>query len=193
MQAKRPPVAQPSRFPSRARSMVWSLGCASLLLLGVRATAARRPPLKTVDHVDLPRYLGRWYEVARLPNWFEKKCDRDVTAEYGMEGDKIRVNNACVKADGTIARSMGSAKIVDTVTYAKLKVTFFWPFYGNYWILGLAPDYRWAVVGEPDRKFLWILSRTPSLSTADWRLAENVARDAGYSIQKLLKTKQTSS
>jgi apolipoprotein D and lipocalin family protein len=172
--------------------MVWSLGCASLLLLGMKAVAANRVPLKTVPSVDLPRYLGRWYEVARLPNRFEKKCDRDVTADYAMDGKKIRVVNTCVKADGTITRSRGSAKIVDLATNAKLKVTFFWPFYGNYWILGLGPDYRWAVVGEPSRKYLWILSRTPSLSAEDWRLAEDVIREAGYSAGELMRTKQTS-
>jgi apolipoprotein D and lipocalin family protein len=101
------------------------------------ATAAT-PPLETVRHVDLNRYTGRWFEIARYPNWFERKCDRDVTADYSIkETGDIRVVNACITRTGKIERSEGTAKVVDASTNAKLKVTFFWPFYGNYWIRGL--------------------------------------------------------
>ena len=126
-----------------------------LFFLGVNACMAQ-VPLKTVDHVDLNRYLGKWYEIARLPNRFEKKCHRDVTAEYSRDGQKIIVHNSCIQQDGKPNVAEGRAKVVDATTNAKLKVTFFWPFYGNYWIIGLDSEYRWAVVGEPGRKYMWI-------------------------------------
>ena len=156
---------------------------------GSNAKSADSPALKTVDHVDIQRYTGRWYEIARLPNRFEKKCDRDVTAEYSLDGKTLRVSNACRKADGALTRAAGKAKIVDSATNAKLKVTFFWPFYGDYWILGLDPQYRWAVVGEPSRKFLWILSRTPKLTESEMQKAELVVRDSGYERSGLIFTR----
>ncbi len=162
-----------------------SVVMAALLLGGwFRASAAE---LKTVDKVDLSRYAGKWYEVARLPNWFEKKCDRDVTAEYTLEGNVVRVRNRCVKADGTPTVSEGKALVVDTATHAKLKVTFFWPFYGKYWVIGLDPDYRWAVVGEPGRKYLWVLSRTPELSREDWARVDRVIGESGYQGSGLVR------
>ncbi|MDE1163694.1 MAG: lipocalin family protein [Acidobacteriaceae bacterium] len=155
-----------------------------------RAGAAEKPPLKTVDHVDLSRYLGKWYELARLPNRFEKKCDRDVMAEYTLDGETVRVVNTCIKADGKATQSKGKAKVVDAATKAKLKVTFFWPFYGDYWIVGLDSEYRWAVVGEPSRKYLWVLSRTKTLSDAEWKVVDGVIREAGYEKSAVRMTKQ---
>ena len=92
--------------------------------------------LQTVDQVDLQRYVGKWYEIARMPNRFEKKCDRDVVAEYAMRGGVISVRNTCVRRNGNSTIAKGTAKVVDERTGAKLKVTFFWPFYGDYWIIG---------------------------------------------------------
>jgi apolipoprotein D and lipocalin family protein len=149
-------------------------------------------PLKTVDRVDLHRYAGKWYEVARLPNRFEKKCDRNVTAEYIVDGNTVNVRNSCIKADGQPTSSSGKAKVVDTATNAKLKVTFFWPFYGQYWIIGLDRDYRWAVVGEPDRKYMWVLSRTASLSPEDSQQIDHVIAASGYQRSALIWTQQKS-
>ena len=164
-------------------------------LIGVTATllgAASAPPLQTVQHVDLDRYTGRWYEIARYPNRFERKCDHAVTAEYSKRPDgKIRVVNACVTSTGKIEKSDGFAKIVDTSTNAKLKVTFFWPFYGNYWIIDLGEKYEYAVVGEPSRQYLWILSRTPMMQdTLYEKILRQIAAN-GYEPQKLVKTNQT--
>ncbi len=137
-----------------------------LLLSPARAgLAEEQPPLDVVDSVDLMRYVGRWYEIASYPAWFQKGCTGSM-AEYTLLPDgKIRVINSCRKGslEGKLKQSKGTAEVVDTETNAKLKVWFFWPFKGNYWIIDLDPGYQWAVVGEPKRKYLWILSRTPTM------------------------------
>ena len=127
----------------------------ALFVLGVAAVVGKvafaesKASLQTVPHVDLTRYLGRWYEIARYPTRFEKDCASDVTATYTqLSGGKVEVLNECRKADGQVKRSKGTAGVVDKRTNAKLKVTFFWPFSGNYWIIDLAPDYSYAVVGN---------------------------------------------
>ena len=148
-------------------------------------------PLETVLRVDLNRYTGRWYEIAKYPNRFERKCDRNVTATYAIRPDgKISVVNACTTRDGKLNQSSGWAKVVDLETGSKLKVTFFWPFFGNYWIIDLGPNYEYAVVGEPSRKYLWILSRTPMMD--DKVYAELVSRlvTKGYDASKLERMKQ---
>jgi apolipoprotein D and lipocalin family protein len=122
-------------------------------------------PLDVVEYVDLNRYSGLWYEIARYPNSFERGCV-GVTAEYTPRDDgRISVVNTCIEStlDGPQRTISGSARVADTTTNAKLKVTFFWPFEGDYWIIDLAEDYSHAVVGSPDRQFLWILSRTPTM------------------------------
>jgi apolipoprotein D and lipocalin family protein len=148
--------------------------------------------LQTVSHVDLSRYIGRWYEIAKYPNRFERKCDRNVTASYAIRPDgKISVVNACTTREGKPTVSTGWAKVVDQKTGAKLKVTFFWPFFGDYWIIELGHNYEYAVVGEPGRKYLWILSRTPKMD--DGIYAEVVSRLAakGYDAAKLELMPQT--
>jgi apolipoprotein D and lipocalin family protein len=131
----------------------------------VQVRAAEKKPLEVVDSVDLDRYLGRWYEVASYSAWFQRNCTA-VTADYALREDGlIEVINSCRKGslDGKLKQSKGRAKVVDTTTNAKLKVSFFGPFWGPYWIIDLDPDYQWAVVGTPNRKYLWILSRTPRM------------------------------
>jgi len=149
-------------------------------------------PLTTVQQVDLHRYAGTWYEIARYPNRFQKKCDSDTTATYLLRDDgTVGVLNSCRKSDGTMTSSKGTAKVVDQATNAKLKVTFFWPFSGDYWIIDLAPDYSYAVVGEPSRKYLWILSRTPQMDDTTYREITERIRFLGYDPTRLLKTKQS--
>ncbi len=149
-------------------------------------------PLEVVPHVDLQRYLGRWYEIATIPQRFQKGCVA-VTADYSLlkNGD-IRVTNTCRQEtlDGKIRRVRGKARIVDKTTNAKLKVTFFWPFWGAYWIIALDPDYQWAVVGHPDRTYLWILSRTPHMDPALYEALLTVVTAKGYDPSDLLKTLQ---
>ncbi len=126
-------------------------------------------PVTTVDSVDLTRYAGLWHEVAKIPNRFQKQCVRGTTAEYTRRDDgRILVVNRCLTDDGEYDEAEGLAKIEDPATNAKLKVSFFsilgWrPFWGDYWVIGLDDDYQWAIVGTPDRKYGWVLARTPEL------------------------------
>lgn len=146
----------------------------------------------TVAGVDFTRYAGKWYEIARFPNRFQRSCDRDVSATYTVRPDgKISVVNQCRTAGGSAKRATGSAQPASAKgPNSKLKVTFFWPFSGDYWILDLDPDYRWAIVGDPDRKYLWFLSRTPSISEELYRdLAARAARQ-GFNVARLVRTKQ---
>ncbi len=147
--------------------------------------------LTIVPSVDLSRYAGRWYEIARYPNRFQKQCSGNVTANYRqLEDGKIEVTNECRKSDGKLDVARGKAKIADPRSNAKLRVSFFWPFYGDYWVIGLDPEYRWAVVGEPHRKYLWILSRTPRLDPEERAKALAIIRERGYDPSKLIDTPQ---
>jgi apolipoprotein D and lipocalin family protein len=148
-----------------------------------------RPPLRTVDGVDLNRYSGTWYEIARYPNRFQRDCQSDTKAEYTLRKDgKVQVVNSCRQKDGKVKTARGTAKVADKATNAKLRVTFFWPFYGDYWIIGLSSDYRYAIVGEPKRKYLWILSRTQEMDETTYQEIVKQIRAAGYNPDKLNKT-----
>ena len=154
--------------------------------------AAPASALPTVPYVDLKRYLGRWYEIARYPNRFEKPGIRDVTATYTLRPDgRISVVNACYHPDGRREAASGWAKVSDTGTNAKLRVTFFWPFFGNYWVIDLAPDYEYAVIGEPSRKYLWILSRTPEMSEESYRAITQRLTALGYDPSRLIRVEHT--
>ena len=151
----------------------------------------RKNDLEVVQAVDLSRYVGRWYEISRLPNSFQKKCADSVTADYAIRPDgKIEVINRCRKASGEYTTAKGRAKIVDKKTNAKLKVTFFWPFYGDYWILDLGPNYEYAVVGEPGRKYLWILSRSPQMDETLYRQILEKMAARGFKTEMMIRTPQ---
>ncbi len=165
------------------------------ITLGTGCGASRSKPapeLSVVPHVDIGRYVGTWYEIARYPNRFQRECVA-VTADYSLRDDgRIRVVNACRKGgfDGPIKRVEGKAWVVDRETNAKLKVQFFWPFRGAYWIIDLGEDYEYAVVGHPKRKYLWILSRTPDLPEETYRsITERLVRK-DYDPARLRKTPQ---
>ena len=162
-----------------------------LTLIASAAVAIKTDELKMVQSVDLTRYVGLWYEISRLPNPFQKKCSDMVTANYKMRADgKIEVINRCRKASGEYATAKGKAKIVDKKTNAKLKVTFFWPFYGDYWILDLGPNYEYAVVGEPGRKYLWILSRSPQMEEALYQQLLRKMAAQGFNTEIMIRTSQ---
>ncbi len=165
------------------------LSVITTMVLAGMAAVDRKGELEVVGAVDLSRYVGRWYEIARLPNRFEKKCADSVTATYTLRSDgKVEVVNRCRKANGDYTTAKGKAKIVDKKTNAKLKVTFFWPFYGDYWILDLGPNYEYAVVGAPNRDYLWILSRTPQLDEQLYQglLAKMAA--SGFETERMIRT-----
>lgn len=165
----------------------------SALLTGM-AGGGPKTELEVVGSVDLSRYVGRWYEIARLPNRFQKKCADSVTATYALRTDgKIEVVNRCRKPSGEYTAIKGKAKIVDQKTNAKLKVTFFWPFSGDYWILDLGPNYEYAVVGDPSREYLWILSRTPQIDEALYRQLLTKMAARGFQTDRMIRTLQVSS
>lgn len=161
-----------------------------LLLVGFAATgsaaADRTPRVRPVRQVQLDRYVGVWYEVARIPNRFQKHCLRGTTAEYVLQEDgSIRIANRCVEQDGGIKEAEGAARVVDQRGNSRLEVSFVsfggWrPIWGDYWIIGLDPEYRWAVVGTPDRKYGWILSRTPVLADPALEEAYTILEGNGY-------------
>jgi apolipoprotein D and lipocalin family protein len=156
------------------------------------AQATSNSPLTAVDHVDLRRYAGKWYEIARYPNRFQRNCQSDTTAIYTLRDDgKVQVVNACRKQNGEMITARGTAKVVDAKSNAKLKVTFFWPFYGDYWVIGLSPDYQYAIVGEPGRKYLWILNRAPIMEETTYREVLKLVETLGYQAGKLQKTNQS--
>ena len=148
---------------------------------------AEHDSLKVVAQVDLQRYLGKWYEIAHLPFRFENDCT-DITATYSLSKDgKISVLNECLK-DGKLKQAKGKAKVVDKSTGAKLKVTFFWPFSADYWIIDLGKNYDYAVVGTPNRKYLWILNRTPQMDDSLFAQLVESAKSKGFDVNKLIKT-----
>ena len=150
--------------------------------------------LTTVTNVNLRRYVGKWFEIAKIPNRFQKKCVKNTTAEYILRDDgRITVINTCENRSGDKVIAKGIAKIVDTDSNAKLKVSFvrflgislFW---GNYWIIGLDKDYSYAVVGEPKRKYGWILSRNPKLSPELRKKIEKILVEKGYDSARFVNT-----
>lgn len=165
----------------------WSLG-------------AGAPPPKTVAQVDLDRYQGRWYEIARYPNRFQKDCSGDVIAEYKRRTDgRIDVENRCRTKAGGASSGKGVARLAtQDGSTAKLEVRFAPAFlsfipavWGDYWVLGLADDYSYAVVGSPDRRYLWFLTRTPTVPTEVFATLVDVARAQGFDPARLVKTPQS--
>jgi len=169
--------------------MLWAGGCAS-------TTTERRhlPALETVPHVELARYLGTWYEIASFPQSFQRGCTA-TTATYTLRDDgQLDVINRCRlgSPDGKEKTARGRARVVDRSTNAKLEVSFFRPFWGPYWIIDLAPDYSYAVVGHPGRDYLWILSRTPTMSDEAYQRIVARLQAQGYETSRLVRTVQAS-
>jgi apolipoprotein D and lipocalin family protein len=140
----------------------------------------------TVSSVNLDRYAGLWFEIAKIPNRFQKQCARHTVAEYTVRPDgRLRVLNQCIKKNGNMDQASGIAKVIDRTTQAKLRVSFVsvlgWrPFWGDYWILGLDENYRWAVVGSPDRRYGWVLARTPRLEEGTMAKIAAILERNGY-------------
>lgn len=151
---------------------------------------AQLPPPAVVPYVDLARYAGTWYEIASYPNRFQKGCT-ETSAVYSLLPDgTIEVLNRCTRA-GKEDAIKGAARVADSNTNAKLKVTFFWPFSGDYWIIDLEERYAYAVVSNPDRSYLWVLCRTPRLDEATYLRILALLQSKGFDTAKLAKTMQT--
>jgi apolipoprotein D and lipocalin family protein len=150
--------------------------------------------LATVDYVDLDRYMGKWYEIAKFDNSFQKQC-LQTRATYSLKGEVVKVLNECVnKKTGQLDQAKGTAFVVDPKTNSKLKVSFVpilqrWGWFaGDYWIEFLDPDYQQVIVGHPKKEYLWILSRTPVISGELFDELKGKATDLGYDVKKLKKT-----
>lgn len=164
------------------------IACSFLLLSACKSNQ----PLETVEYVDLEKYQGIWYDVASFPQRFQKGC-YCTSATYTQKDKYIEVYNRCAKdsADGKISSVKGKAFVRDEESNAKLAVQFFWPFKGKYWVIGLDEDYRYAVIGEPSRRYLWILSRTRQLPEELYNEALAIAASKGFDISKLEKVTQS--
>ena len=165
---------------------MWLAGCSTT------TQRLKLPPLETVPKVELSRYLGTWYEIASFPQSFQKGCT-GTTATYSLKDDgELKVLNRCFKErlDGEESVATGRARVVDKETNAKLEVSFFGPFWGDYWIIQLGPDYQYAVVGHPGRDYLWILSRTPVLEQATYDGIVARLGEQHYTLERLEKTLQ---
>lgn len=166
---------------------------ALLLALAAPAAADEPAPLPVVPELDLQRYSGTWHEIARLPMYFERRCVGDITATYvPLESGRVQVRNACLRDDGVRLQSVGMARRAGSEP-AKLEVRFapawlsFLPFvWADYWVIALDEDYRWALVGEPEREYLWFLSREPSMDAATFEALKARARELGYSLDELI-------
>jgi len=187
---------------SQASLKIAKIAVGSAVLLGLGATTmayAQKQSLPTVEKVELDRYLGIWYEVARKPLYFQNKCNRDVTATYTLnENGNIVVDNRCIKKDGEQTQSGGEAFVQNPPQNTKLKVSFLPDFIrwipvgrGDYWVLKLDENYQTVLVGEPKRKYMWILSRDPQLDKNVVNEYLQYAQSVGYDLSDVIHTKQT--
>ncbi len=155
------------------------------------------PPPATVASVDLDRYAGRWFEIARFPNRFQRQCVSDVTATYTLTPDgRVDIVNRCREEDGTVAEARGVARTASPDSNARLQVRFapaflsFLPFvWGDYWVIDLSDDYTTAVVGSPDRQSLWLLARTPAVGEPVYQRLVAAAARQGYPVDGLERTR----
>ena len=172
---------------------------ASFLLLATLSVSCasttqrlKLPPLQVVEKVVLQRYLGTWYEIASCPQRFQTGCS-GTQATYSLRPDgDLKVLNRCHldTLAGEEKVATGRARVVDATSNAKLEVSFFGPFWGDYWVIQLDPEYRYAVVGSPGRDYLWILSRTPALDGETWKAIVDRLKTEGYPLDRLQRTLQ---
>lgn len=164
---------------------------ASFFLQG--SSLASEAALPTVSDINLEQYAGRWYEISRLPMWFERKCTGNITATYALREDKrIDVVNRCATSEGFIS-AKGIAEVPNPEYPGQLRVRFapdwlswFPVVWGDYWIMALDPAYRWVMVGAPNRSYLWILSRTPALDPQIVKTLKQQASALGFTVNEMI-------
>jgi apolipoprotein D and lipocalin family protein len=152
--------------------------------------------MRTVSNFEVERYLGQWHQVAAVPAWFQSACATHTTASYTLGDDGlIEVLNACDKADGSRKQAEARARFLDSDSDGRLEVTFvealgswIWPAAGDYWIIGLDPDYQWSVVGQPSRKYAWILARSQSLDLRTLQEIRHILESQAYDTCRLVLT-----
>ena len=164
------------------------LAAAGIMFFSQKAQAH---DLETVPYVDLEKYSGEWFEIASFPQSFQRGCTCTKATYSANEDGTINVENTCnIPAKGTTKTSKAKAFVEEGSGNAKLKVQFFWPFKGKYWIIDLAKDYSYAVVGHPNRNYLWILSRTPKMDDGTYQKLVTSVTEKGFDVSKLEKTIQ---
>ena len=181
------------------RPLILPAVCALFACACSATSSAGKDPLKLAERVNLERYSGKWFEIARFPQWFQKDC-ASATAEYSqLPGGRIRVVNTCIRQDGTRRSVTGSAEPVDAAAN-RLRVRFSdslaarlipVPKKGNYWIIHVSPDYRQAIVGTPDRESLWFLSRSPEIPNETFARLKEIARAQGFDTSRLVVDRHT--
>jgi len=162
------------------------------------ALANEPPPLATISALDVPRYMGRWYEIAKYPNRFQRKCVADTSAEYKLEPDgRVQVTNRCRMENGEWNEAVGVARQIGDASSPKLEVRFapawlsFIPaVWGNYWIIDLDPEYQLVAISEPRREYLWVLSRTPKVGQDAYSALLERLRRLGFDTNRLESSAQ---
>lgn len=196
------------RLPAPLKAAALALALCGAPLVPIAAQAAPLPALSTVPSLDLNRYQGLWYQIALYPNKFQKQCVSNTTAEYKpLANGQIEVINQCKTQDGSTSKVVGAARIKPPklfgvpvgkgVVNSKLEVRFA-PAYlswlnavwAPYWVIQLADDYRYAVIGDPKREYLWVLSRTPTLDPQDRAIINGLLQQQGYDPTKLQEEPQ---
>jgi apolipoprotein D and lipocalin family protein len=180
----------------RSRLLAGLMGAGLAVMAASGVSAVKQAPPDTVSFVDLDRYAGRWYEIASIPNRFQKHCRGNTVASYRpVAKQRIEVINSCLDKDGAVDTAQGIARIVDSGSNAKLEVSFVslfgWQlFWGDYWVLELSPDYSYVIVGTPNFRYGWILSRTPELSAEIRQYLDERLSAAGYDPAVFVDTPQ---
>ncbi len=162
------------------------------------ANAQTAGPLVTISSLDVQRYMGTWYEIAKYPNWFQKKCVAQTRAEYKLQaGGSVQVINRCRKENGEIDEAIGEARQIGAANSPKLQVRFApsWlsllPFvWGDYWVIDLDETYQLVAVSEPKREYLWVLSRSPTVSTQFYDALLGRLKSQGFELGRMELTKQ---
>ena len=171
-----------------ARISKYVRACACTILCSVFASCAGTPQkeIKTAENIDIARYAGRWYEIARLPNSFQNDNEGALAEYTALANGRLKIENSALDANGRIIRvAKATAYVPDISDSSKLRVAFFWPFYADYYILEIGKNYEWALVGGSSSKYLWILSRTPALDKEVLAHILDSAKARGYDISKL--------
>lgn len=197
-------------FKFASRAGVGACLQAVLLGLACSVTSAQTvpgepPALRTVAALDLARYQGTWYQLALYPNRFQAQCVGNTRAHYALQGDgTVRVTNLCRTSDGSTSEAVGQARPAKSavvkqgqlvppqleVRFAPAWLSWLPRVWGDYWVIQLAEDYRYVVVGEPQRAFLWVLARNPTLPEADWLAIDQRLKEQGYDPSRLVREKQ---
>ena len=177
---------------------LWVCACMLCAQGALAQPSAAAPALQTIPTLDAQRYMGRWYEIAKFPNWFQRVCASQTQAQYQLQDDgTVRVLNRCRNADGEWKEALGTARLVGGAGSPKLQVRFApdwlaWlpVVWGNYWVIDLDADYQLVAVSEPSREYLWVLSRSPQVASEVYQALLQRLRAQGLVVERLEPTVQ---